>query len=97
MKVVKLLLVQRAVLHDLCILLIQKSYATLIFCFSNGCEKVKFSETRWLLAFLVLPAISPSLEKSQRFSCACCRLQWEADGCDVALGAPGSVSLGGWF
>lgn len=37
----------------------------LIFCFSNCCEKVKFSETRWLLAFLVLLAINPFLEKSK--------------------------------
>lgn len=81
-------------MHDLCVSLIQKSYATLIFCFSNGCEKVRFSETRWLLAFLVLLAISG---QSRHFSRACCRLQPGVIGCDVPLGAPGSVSLGGRF
>lgn len=70
----KLLLFERAVLHNLCVCYYQKSYAMLIFCFSNSCEKVKFSETRWLLAFLMVLAYNPYLEKPTGFSHPCCFL-----------------------
>lgn len=78
-RVMKLLLFESAVLHNLCAFYYQKSYAMPVFCFPYCCEKVKFSETRRLLAFLMLLANNPHLEKPKDFSHSCCFLSWRAD------------------